>query len=100
MPYTDHIGKDAWKEPYASVNTWAKKAKKRQDYLDDPAAARTWITGYDTPYWAPEKEYGKKELQEQIKALEDAGLDGGFIPWNATNSINKYKQYKAIWKSE
>ena len=27
----------------------------------------------------------------------DAGLEGGFIPWNVTNNIEKYKEYKAIW---
>ncbi len=97
MPYTDHIGQDAWLNPYTSVRNWAKRAKKGQDYLDDPAAARTWITGYNTPYWAPTENYGEKELKAQIKGLKDGGLDGGFIPWNATNDLSKYKQYKAIW---
>lgn len=98
MPYTDHTGGDgSWRDPYGTVKSWAKKAKKRQDYLEHPAAARTWITGYDTPYWAPEVNYGKKELKAQVKALEDAGLEGGFIPWNAQNNIAKYKQYKKVW---
>jgi len=100
MPYTDHLSKDAWKQPYDSVYAWAKKARKRQKYLDDPAVARTWITGYNTPYWSPEKTYGEKEMKEQIKALEDAGLKGGFIPWNAANDLSKYKKYKAIWNRE
>ena len=98
MPYTDHTGGDgAWTDPYRTVYSWAKRAKKKQDYLEHPAAARTWITGYDTPYWAPEVNYGKKELKAQVKALEDAGLDGGFIPWNALNNIGKYRQYKKVW---
>lgn len=99
MPYTDHTGGDgAWRDPYKTVYSWAKRAKKKQDYLEHPAAARTWITGYDTPYWAPEVNYGNKQLKAQANALRDAGLEGGFIPWNAPNSLQKYKQYKKVWK--
>ncbi len=98
MPYTDHTGgQDAWKHPYNTMNAWAKRAKKKQDYLENPAAARTWITGYNTPYWAPTENYGEKELKAQIKGLKDAGLEGGFIPWNVVNDLGKYKQYKKIW---
>ena len=101
MPYTDHMGGgEPWKNPYSTMKNWAKKAKKRQDYLENPAAARTWITGYDTPYWAPSVNYGKKELKAQIKGLTDAGLTGGFIPWNVNNDLGKYKQYKAIWNTD
>ena len=101
MPYTDHTGgQDAWKNPYGTVKAWAKRAKKEQDYLENPAAARTWITGYNTPYWDPTENYGEKELKAQIKGLKDAGLKGGFIPWNVTNDLGKYKQYKAIWNAD
>lgn len=98
MPYTDHTGGEgAWKDPYGTMKAWAKRAKKKQDYLEHPAAARTWITGYNTPYWAPTEDYGEKELKAQIKGLKDAGLKGGFIPWNVVNDLGKYKQYKKIW---
>ena len=101
MPYTDHMGGgEPWKDPYATMHNWAKKAKKRQDYLEHPAAARTWITGYNTPYWSPTNDYGEKELKAQIKGLTDAGLTGGFIPWNVNNDLGKYKQYKAIWNTD
>ena len=98
MPYTDHTGGlDAWTDPYGTMYSWAKRAKKKQDMLLSPAAARTWITGYNTPYWSPTVNYGEAELKAQSKGLEDAGLDGGFIPWNVTNNIEKYNEYKAIW---
>ena len=101
MPYTDHMGGgETWKNPYQTMKAWAKKAKKRQDYLENPAAARTWITGYNTPYWDPTVNYGEKELKAQIKALNDAGLEGGFIPWNVNNDLGKYKQYKKIWNKD
>jgi hypothetical protein len=101
MPYTDHMGADgAWKNPYGTMKSWGKKAKKMQDYLENPAAARTWITGYNTPHWDPVVNYGEKQLRAQIKGLEDAGLKGGFIPWNAINDLGKYKQYKDIWNKD
>ncbi len=98
MPYTDHFSGDRpWEDPYGSVKRWAKRAQKQQERLQDPAVARTWITGYNTPHWAPNVDYNESRLKAQIKALEECGLDGGFIPWNALSDIGKYRQYKGIW---
>ena len=98
MPYTDHMGADgAWENPYGTLLAWSKKAKKQQDILESPAAARTWITGYNTPHWNPTVDYDEKKLKDQVKALNKAGLTGGFIPWNAASDIGKYKEYKAVW---
>ena len=99
MPYTDHFSGDRpWENPYKSVRRWAKRAEKQQARLQNPAVARTWITGYDTPHWAPTVDYDEKRLKQQINALEKSGLDGGFIPWNAMSDIGKYKEYQGIWK--
>ena len=76
---------------------WSKKAKKQQDKLENPAAARTWITGYDTPHWDPVVDYNGKMLSAQVKALNKAGLVGGFIPWNAASDLGKYTEYKSVW---
>ncbi len=99
MPYTDHFaGESPWADPYKSVRKWAKRAEKQQKMVANPAAARTWITGYDTPYWNPTVAYEEEELDAQIKALEDSSLTGGFIPWHAGSSVDKYKSYLGIWK--
>ena len=101
MPYTDHFaGEKPWERPYDSVLNWAKRAAKQQNRLQNPAAARTWITGYNTPYWEPTVTYGYKELMDQIKALEKAGLKGGFIPWNALSDSNKYRNFEKIWNEQ
>ena len=101
MPYTDHMGIDgAWNDPYTTMKNWGKRAQKQQKKLEHPAVARTWITGYDTPHWSPEVRYGTEELKAQVKGLEDAGLTGGFIPWNALSSLDKYTQYKDVWKAD
>ena len=98
MPYTDHFsGTRPWEDPYGSVRRWAKRAAKQQKRLETPAAARTWITGYNTPHWAPNVDYNEERMKEQIKALEDSGLDGGFIPWNVLSDLGKYREYKGIW---
>ena len=99
MPYTDHMGADgAWENPYSTMLAWSKKAKKQQDKIENPAAARTWITGYNTPHWNPVVDYDGKKLKDQVKALNKAGLTGGFIPWNAASDLGKYRQYKDVWK--
>lgn len=101
MPYTDHFaGEEPWANPYNSVKRWAKRAAKQQKMIQNPAIARTWITGYDTPYWKPTVVYGEKELKQQINALKNAGLESGFIPWNVLSSLDKYKSYKAIWDAK
>ena len=82
------------------MTAWAKKAAKEQKKIPTPAVARTWITGYNTPFWAPSVTYDEKKLRQQVNALYKAGLDGGFIPWNSASPIETYKMYKGIWNYE
>ena len=101
MPYTDHFGNvDTWSEPKAIMKTWAKGAARDQKKIPTPAAARTWITGYNTPFWAPRVTYDKKKLKQQVDALYEAGLDGGFIPWHSASPADTYRMYKGIWDYE
>ena len=101
MPYTDHFGDaDTWSEPKAVMSAWAKKAAKEQTKIPTPAAARTWITGYNTPFWAPSVTYDESKLKDQVDALYEAGLDGGFIPWHSASPIDTYRMYKGIWNYE
>lgn len=101
MPYTDHFGSaDTWSEPAGVMSSWAKGAAKGQEMIPTPAAARTWITGYDTPHWNPVIDYDENKLRQQIDVLYKAGLNGGFIPWNGGSSIGKYREYREIWSYE
>lgn len=99
MPYTDHFGRsvDTWTNAYQTVNNWAKGASARQKEIPTPAVARTWITAYDTPYWNPKVIYGASKIEDQVRALYDAGLDGGFITWNSASSLAKYEQIKSAF---
>ena len=99
MPYSDHHGSehDTWTNPYNTLHKWAGWTMERQSEIPTPAVDRTWITGYNTPYWNPTVTYNTEKMKEQIQALTDAGLNGGFIPWNVLSDIDKYRQYKDIW---
>ena len=111
MPYTDHFGKsygghaEPWLYPYETVSFWAKTANKGQKLSASPAIARTWITAYNTPVAAKgtKKSYNANEIEKQIKALYDNGLDGGYMTWNAfsaKNNLEKYKLQKDAFKKE
>ncbi len=102
MPYTDHFGRsvDTWTNAYQTVYNWAKGAAARQKEIPTPAVARTWITAYDTPYWKPTVIYNASKIEDQVKALYDAGLDGGFITWNSASSLAKYEQIKTAFNKD
>jgi hypothetical protein len=42
--------------------------------------------------------YNAKELEDQIRGLYDAGLDGGYITWLSNSSIEKYNKQKDAFK--
>lgn len=102
MPYTDHFGRsvDTWTNAYQTVYNWAKGAAARQKEIPTPAVARTWITAYDTPYWKPTVIYNASKIEDQVRALYDAGLDGGFITWNSSSSLAKYEQIKTAFNKD
>ena len=102
MPYTDHFGRsvDTWTNAYQTVYNWAKGAAARQKEIPTPAVARTWITAYDTPYWKPTVIYNASKIEDQVRALYAAGLDGGFITWNSASSLAKYEQIKTAFNKD
>ena len=111
MPYTDHFGYnygghlEPWVYPYDTINTWAKTAAKGQKLSASPAIARTWVTAYNTPVAARGTvvSYNSKEVEAQIKALYDNGLNGGYMTWNAfsyKNNLTKYKNQKEAYSKE
>ncbi len=97
MPYPDHFSQNGnyrpWEHPYETLLDWAESAAKRQAETPSPAVARTWIQAYDAirpPYNA----YGAEEVGGQLRALEEAGLTGGFMAWNASCSLEKLQALK------
>lgn len=103
MPYTDHFDRNdssSWTNPYNTMKTWGKTAAARQKEIPTPAIARTWITAYNTPYWNPTVAYNGEKLTDQIKALYEVGLDGGYMTWNSASNLDKYKKQKSAFTKE
>lgn len=94
MPYPDHFGASGdwlpWEHPYDTLYTWGQNAVRRQRETATPAVIRTWIQAYNA-IREPYNTYGPKEVAAQIKALRDAGCSGGYMTWNGSASLEKYR---------
>ena len=106
MPYPDHfnaheygIKEVVWTVPYKILNAWGKNAKKKQDITPTPAKVRTWIQTYDTSK-NPATIYDSNKVSDQITALYENGLTGGYMTWNSASNITKYKSLAEAFKKE
>jgi len=110
MPYPDHFSKyeynfkePVWTKPYEILNFWANTyVNPRQEGASTPAIVRTWIQTYDVPNYKHSGgyKYGAEQVEAQIKGLFDAGLNGGYMTWNAGSSLEKYKSQIAAYQKE
>lgn len=98
MPYPDHfnpheygIKEVVWTVPYKLLDNWSKYVLSKQEIIPTPAVVRTWIQTYDTKK-SPSVIYDETKISEQIKALYDNGLNGGFMTWNSLSNMIKYKE--------
>ena len=107
MPYPDHFNEHqygiqdiVWINPYELIYIWGDNyVNERQKETTTPAKIRTWIQTYDTirePYIT----YDNNKIEQQIKALYDAGLKNGYITWNSGSSIYKYKSLSDSLKKD
>ena len=102
MPYPDHFGASGdwlpWEHPYDTLYTWGKNAMNRQKETATPAVIRTWIQAYDA-IRKPHNTYGPKEIKAQIKGLRESGCTGGYMTWNGSSSLDKYKSIRSAFKA-
>lgn len=103
MPYPDHFSKyeygfdvPVWTVPYDLLMYWGEFVVNRQKSIPTPAVVRTWIQAYDA-IKSPRIEYDAEKIQEQIDALRDSGLTGGFMTWNSASSLTKYSEIKSAF---
>ncbi|MBR0481112.1 MAG: hypothetical protein IJJ48_01425 [Firmicutes bacterium] len=99
MPYVDHFEHNIasrWEDPYTTVYNWAFGANKLQQTIPTPAVARTWITGWDTPYWGPYMTCDANYIAQQARGLWDAGLTGGFLTWGQCE-LWRYQSFSWAW---
>src|SRR5690606_357819 len=75
--------------PYAVVSKASKDAISKNKALSaqvetsgsEPARIRPWLQAFTATWVKPHKRYGKKEIDEQIKAAKEHGIDE-YMLWN------------------
>ena len=94
MMYPSHYGAnnfglsvpDAF--PYETIDRSLKDAFDRNTNVMTPARIRPWIQDFTAGWVKGHISYGAKEVEAQIKALEDNGIHE-FLLWNAKNNYSK-----------
>ncbi|WP_409254292.1 putative glycoside hydrolase [Bacillus sp. SCS-153A] len=77
-------------EPYNLITEYAKLENKKLAELDTPPTSRPWLQDF-TASWLGSgnyKQYGKAEVEAQIKALQDQGINE-YLLWNASNNYTE-----------
>ncbi|SDJ87016.1 putative glycoside hydrolase [Sediminibacillus albus] len=96
--WTSYFGIDKPdKEPYKLVTEYAKVENQVLGKLEDPPVSRPWIQDFEAPwlYSGAAKQYGKAEVEAQIKALNENGIDE-FLIWNSGNSYTENVDYTPL----
>lgn len=81
-------------EPYKLVDEYAKMENKVLGALEEPPVSRPWLQDFEAPwlYSGATKQYGKAEVEAQIKALYENGINE-FLLWNAGNTYSENVDY-------
>lgn len=106
MPYPDHfdahqygIKEVTWTVPYQLLKEWGEYVVGKQKLIPTPAKVRTWIQAYDTRK-DPATIYDASKISEQIEALYENGLTGGYMTWNSGSNLKKYEEIKEAFRKE
>lgn len=102
MVYPSHYttgwfgAQDPDKEPYKTIKGSMADTHKKLDPLKDrKPIIRPWIQDF-TASWLGSghyEKYGKQQVEDQIRALKDAGVDE-YLLWNASNRYSQGVAYK------
>ena len=81
-------------KPYELVREYAKLENKKLKELETPPTSRPWIQDFTASYLGEGnyQKYGKEEVEAQIKALNDNGIEE-YLLWNAANRYTKGVDY-------
>lgn len=81
-------------EPFQLVKEYSKLEKNRLTLLKHPPTSRPWLQDF-TATWLGQgnfKVYGKKEVEDQIRALHSEGINE-FLIWNSRNEYTPNVDY-------
>ncbi|GAA4862789.1 hypothetical protein GCM10023310_47740 [Paenibacillus vulneris] len=100
MIYPSHYG-PGWfgakvpdAEPYVTINGAIKDTHKKLEPISSiQPIVRPWIQDFTASWVQGYIKYGKHEIEEQIRALKDNGVDE-FLLWNAVNTYTANVDYK------
>lgn len=96
--WTPHFGIDnPDQEPYRLVDEYSKLENDILDQLDNSPVSRPWIQDFEAPwlYSGPTFSYGVEEVEAQIRALNENGIDE-FLIWNAGNDYTEGVDYTPL----
>ncbi|MFC0271979.1 putative glycoside hydrolase [Metabacillus herbersteinensis] len=84
-------------EPYKLITEYAKLENKKLAELKNRPISRPWIQDFTASYLGKGnyKKYGKPEVEAQIKALNEQGIDE-FLLWNAGNTYSPGVDYTPL----
>ena len=85
-------------EPYEVVDNYMKVEKEIFEELgDDAPVTRPWLQDFTASYLGAGnyKNYGAKEVNDQIRALSDNGVNE-FLLWDAKNNYSESADYEII----
>jgi hypothetical protein len=81
-------------QPFRLVTEYAKVENERLAELEKRPISRPWLQDFDATWLGTGnyKHYGKKEIEDQIRALHAQGIDE-FLIWNASNKYTPNVDY-------
>ncbi|MEC3883592.1 GTP-binding protein [Halobacillus litoralis] len=84
-------------EPYRLISEYAKVENEVLAALENSPTSRPWLQDFEAPwlYSGPTKQYGKAEVEAQIRALNENGINE-FLLWNAGNNYTKNVDYTPL----
>ena len=94
MMYPSHYGQGVFglnvpdAHPYTTVDRSIRDAIKRDGNIETPGDLRPWIQDFTATWIKGYIRYGTKEVEDQIRALKDNGIDE-YILWNPMNRYSE-----------
>src|SRR5699024_6007202 len=82
-------------EPYETVSRYIEKDKEKLFRMEEPPLSRPWIQDFTASYLGAGnyQEYGKNEVEAQIKALTECGFDE-YLIGNESKKYTENVDYK------